>query len=66
MMIEFRQPKTEFAGWIAIYNRKQLEIKVDVDAKDAYSAKLFALKHFKVPKSKEWMLAIAPAYEEEE
>jgi hypothetical protein len=50
------------AGWIAIYNGKSLEIKIDKDAKDLFTAKQFAINHFKVPKSKQGLLAIAPAY----
>jgi hypothetical protein len=53
----------KFAGWIAMYNGKKLEITTD-DAKDLYSAKQFAIKYFRVPKSKQGILAIAPAYEE--
>jgi hypothetical protein len=50
------------AGWIAIYNGKSLEIRIDKDAKDLFTAKQFAISHFKVPKSKQGLLAIAPAY----
>jgi len=59
------KPSGKFAGWIAIYNRKQLEIKKD-EADGIYGAKQLAIKHFKVPKSKQGILAIAPAYEEVE
>jgi hypothetical protein len=52
----------KFAGWIAMYGGKKLEIKKG-DAKDLYGAKQNALKHFKVPKSKQGLLAIEPAYE---
>lgn len=52
----------ELVGWIAIYNSKRLEITKDVDATDLWSAKQFAIKYFKVPKSKSGLLAIAPGY----
>jgi hypothetical protein len=54
----------EVAGWIAMYNGQKLEIK-KTEAKDLYSAKLKAIAHFKVPKSKQGLLAIKPAYNEE-
>ena len=54
----------KFAGWVAIDHKgKRLEIKKS-EAKDLYNAKLFAIKKLKVPKSKESMLAIKPAYNE--
>ena len=53
----------DFAGWIAFYNGKKLEIKKD-EAKDLYNAKLLAIKTLKVPKSKQGLLAIEPAYNE--
>jgi hypothetical protein len=56
--------KDEVAGWIAFYNQKKLEIKIGVDAKDLFSAKEFAMKHFKVPKSKRGLLAIQVAYKD--
>lgn len=52
----------ELKGWIAFYNDKKLEIYKGVDADDLYTAKLFAIKTLKVPKSKIGLLAIAPAY----
>lgn len=51
-------------GWIAFWKGDKLEI-TKKDAKDLYSAKLFALKYFKVPKSQTNLLAIAPAVNEE-
>ena len=51
-------------GWIAFWKGDKLEI-TKKDAKDLYSAKLFALKYFKVPKSQQNLLAIAPAVNEE-
>ena len=53
----------DFAGWIAIFNGKKLEIDKS-QAKDLYNAKLFAIKTLKVPKSKVGMLAIKPAVSE--
>ena len=55
----------KFAGWIAIYRGKELEIKKS-EADGIWPAKQLAIKHFKVPKSKQGILAIAPAYEEVE
>lgn len=56
--------ESDVAGWIAIYNGKKLEIVKGKDAKDLYSAKQFAIKQLKVPKSKQGLLAIKPAYNE--
>jgi len=53
----------EADGWIAMYNGKKLEITKN-DAKDLYSAKMYAAKELKVPKSKMGLLAISPAYNE--
>jgi len=53
----------KFAGWIAIYRGKELEIKKS-EADGIWPAKQLAIKHFKVPKSKLGLLAIAPAHEE--
>ena len=55
--------KEKHAGWIAFYNKDKLEIK-NSEADGLYDAKLLAIKHFKVPKSKQGLLAIEPAYEE--
>jgi len=54
----------EVAGWIASYQGKKLEIVKDRDAKDLYTAKMFAIQKLKVPKSKQGYLAIKPAYNE--
>jgi hypothetical protein len=55
---------SDFAGWIAFDHKgNKLEIKKS-EAKDLYNAKLLAIKKLKVPKSKESMLAIKPAYNE--
>lgn len=53
----------KFAGWIAIYKGKKLEIKKN-EADTIYGAKLKAIKDLKVPKSQQGLLAIKPAYEE--
>ena len=52
-----------FAGWIAFYQGKKLEIKKE-EANGIWPAKQLAIAHFKVPKSKLGMLAIEPAYED--
>lgn len=57
------EAEEQFAGWLAFYNGKKLKIRKD-QAKDIYNAKLKAIKHFNVPKSKQGVLAIKPAYEE--
>jgi len=57
----------KFAGWIAFYNNDKLEIKPKKGEIDSLNdAKQAAIKHFKVPKSKQGLLAIEPAYEEVE
>lgn len=53
----------KFAGWIAIFKGKKLEIKKD-QAKDLWGAKQLAIKTLKVPKSQQGLLAVEPAYEE--
>ena len=53
----------DFAGWIAVYNGKKLEITKD-KAKDLYGAKMYAAKELRVPKSKMGLLAIKTAYNE--
>lgn len=57
------EAEEQFAGWLAFYNGKKLAIRKH-QAKDIYNAKLKAIKHFNVPKSKQGLLAIKPAYEE--
>ena len=52
----------KFAGWIAMYGGKKLEIKKS-EADGIWPAKQLAIKHFKVPKSKQGLLAIKPAHE---
>lgn len=67
--VSIREEKEEqineekLAGWIAFYNKQKVEIELDKDAKDLYSAKQFAMKYFRVPKSKQGLLAVEPAYE---
>jgi len=57
----------KFAGWIAFYNKDKLEIKPKKGEIDSlHDAKQAAIKHFKVPKSKQGLLAIEPAHEEVE
>jgi hypothetical protein len=63
IMEEWNRPKGEFAGWIAIYGGKKLEIK-KTEAKDLYGAKQLAIKKLKVPKSKTGLLAIDVAYDD--
>ncbi len=57
------EAEEQFAGWLAFYNGKKLKIRKD-QANDLYGAKLKAIKHFNVPKSKQGVLAIKPAYAE--
>jgi len=61
---EVELDEEKLAGWIAMFNGKQVEIYKDKDAKDLYSAKLFAIKALNVPKSKQGLLSVEPAYEE--
>ena len=56
------QPSGKMAGWIAMYGGKKLEIKKG-EAKDLYGAKQLAIKKLKVPKSKQGLLSVEPAYE---
>lgn len=53
----------EADGWVAIFKGKKLEI-TKKDAKDLWGAKQFAINKLKVPKSKQGLLAIKPAYNE--
>lgn len=55
----------EFAGWIAFFGGKRLEITKD-EAKDLWAAKQLAIKKLNVPKSKQGLLAISPAVDESE
>ena len=51
----------EMKGWIAIYKQKKIEILKN-EAKNLWNAKQIALKKLNVPKSKQNMMAIGPAY----
>ena len=54
----------KFAGWIAFYGGKKLEIRPKKGEIDSlWDAKKSAIDHFKVPKSKQGLLAIKPAHE---
>jgi len=53
----------QFAGWIAFYGGKKLEIKKS-EAKDLWNAKQLAIQKLNVPKSKQGLLAIQPAYDD--
>ena len=55
--------ESKFAGWIAGYNGKQIEIKKG-EADGIYKAKLLAIKKLKVPKSKLGLMFIKPAVDE--
>lgn len=61
---EVEQVDEAVDGWIAMYNGKKVEIKKS-EAKDLYAAKLKAIQMLKVPKSKQGLLAIKPAVNEE-
>lgn len=58
-----RLNETKPDGWIAFFNGKRLEITAD-QADSLYGAKQFAINALKVPKSKQSLLAIEPAYNE--
>ena len=53
----------KFAGWVAIYNGKRIEISRE-EASGIYEAKKIAVTKLKVPQTKLGLLAIAPGYEE--
>jgi hypothetical protein len=52
-------------GWIAIYKGKRVEIPRDDSLPDLWAVKLRAIELLNVPKSGRGLLAIAPAYNEE-
>ena len=60
---DWAEPKGDFAGWVAIYNGKRIEIGKD-EANSIYEAQQIAIKKLKVPKSKIGLLAIKPGYNE--
>lgn len=49
-------------GWLAFYKNEKVEIKLETDADSLYSAKQYAVKHFKVSKANEWLVALEVAY----
>ena len=55
---------SEQIGWIAFYNGKRLKIVKDRDANSLYEAKMYAIKQWNVPKSKQGLLAIEPGYKD--
>lgn len=54
----------QLEGWIAMWNDKRLEIYVGKDADDLWSAKQFAIKTMRIPKSKQGLLSVTPAYKD--
>ena len=52
----------KFAGWIAIFKGKQIEIRKD-EAKDLWAAKQLAIARFKLSKNQSYLMAIEPAYD---
>ena len=60
-------PEKQFAGWIATFQGKTFEIIKSskpgpASANDLLGAKVKAGAHFKVPKSKQGLLSVKPAY----
>ena len=51
-----------FAGWIAIYNGKRIEIRLG-ETDTLWGAEQIAIKRLRVPKSKRGLLTVAPGYE---
>jgi hypothetical protein len=62
-LVESVNEASNFAGWIAGFNGKKVEIKKG-EAKDLWGAKQLAAKQLKVPKSKMGLLWIKPAVDE--
>lgn len=59
-----KESSDNFGGWIA-YDHKGNKIEITKDeASSLYAAKQLAIKKLKVPKSKQSMVAIKPAYNE--
>jgi len=54
----------KLAGWVAIYNGKRIEIRLD-ETDSLWGAQQIAIERLRVPKSKRGLLAIAPGYETE-
>lgn len=51
------------AGWIAMFNGKKMEIQKS-EADGIYGAKQLAIKKWNIPKSKQGLLAVEPAYDD--
>lgn len=60
---DWEKQKGNFAGWVAIYQGKKIEIPKD-EANSLYDAKLKAIEKLKVPKSKVGLLVVQPGYNE--
>jgi len=58
---ETLETKDAMVGWIAIFKGKKLEIRKE-EATGIWEAKQIAIKKLNVPKSKQGLLAIEPAY----
>jgi hypothetical protein len=52
---------SKMKGWIVFYKDSQLELEVK-DFDSLYSAKQYAIKHFKVSKNNEWRVNLEVAY----
>lgn len=58
----------KLAGWVAFYNGKKLEVPLDTETPAGFVTSLWRAKEYaagqlKVPKSKQGLLAVVPAYE---
>lgn len=60
---DWKKPEGDFAGWVAQFQGKRIEITKD-EANSLYDAKLKAIEKLKVPKSKIGLLSIQPGYNE--
>lgn len=60
---DWKKPNGNFAGWVAIYQGKRVEIPKN-EANSLYDAKLKAIEKLKVPKSKVGLLVVQPGYNE--
>ena len=59
----WEKPEGDFAGWVAIYQGKRIEIPKN-EANSLYDAKLKAIEKLRVPKSKVGLLVVQPGYNE--
>lgn len=59
-----RKSLNEADGWIAFFGDKRVEITKD-EAKDLWGAKQVAIRKLNVPKSKTSLVAVEPAYNED-